>query len=169
MPFGMTYAMYVGVVLTALALPPNWCDMDGKNTLGVTAGANNHDKHSQGKGNDGVFSIEYRPKPELLYGLKSLYAVGVTVDAAGYASMGVRKDFHLGWIRLEPYFGPALYQRSIGNFRAAELTQFRTGIDVFGGGEDLAFGVGFYHISNANITSESARFDVIHAAVKMKF
>jgi hypothetical protein len=167
MPFGMTYAMYVGIVLTALALPPNWSDMDGKNTLGVTAGANNPDKHSQG--NNGVFSVEYRPKQELLYGLQPLYAAGLSVDGAGYATMGVRKGFHFGWVRLEPYFGPALYQSSLGNFGAKELIQFRTGTDVFVGGEDLAVGVGFYHISNANMNSESAGLDIIHGAVRMKF
>jgi len=167
MLFGMTYAVYVGIVLTALALPPSWSDMDGKNTLGVTAGANNPDKHS--KGNNGVFSVEYRQKQELLHGLQPLYAVGLSVDGAGYATMGVRKGFTIGWVRLEPYIGPALYQSSLGNFGAKELIQFRTGTDVFVGGEDLAFGVGFYHISNANMNSESAGLDIIHAAVKMKF
>jgi len=167
MLFGMTYAMYVGIVLAALALPPSWSDMDGKNTLGVTAGANNPDKHS--KGNNGVFSVEYRQKQELLHGLQPLYAAGLSVDGAGYATLGIRKGFTIGWVRLEPYIGPALYQSSLGNFGAKELIQFRTGTDVFVGGEDLAFGVGFYHISNANMNSESAGLDIIHAAVKMKF
>jgi len=167
MPFGMTYAVYVGIVLAALALPPSWSDMDGKNTLGVTAGANNPDKHS--KGDDGVFSVEYRQKRELFHGLQPLVAAGLSVDGAGYATVGVRKGFNFGWVRIEPYFGPALYQSSLGDGNSKELLQFRTGTDVFVGREDLAFGVGFYHISNANMNSESAGLDIIHAAVKMKF
>jgi hypothetical protein len=164
---GITYAMYVGIVLTALALPPGWSDMDGKNTLGVTAGANDPDKHS--KGNNGFFSVEYRQKQEFFHGLQPMYGVGLSVDGAGYATLGVRKGFNIGWVRIEPYFGPALYQSSLGNFDVEEVIQFRTGTDVFVGGEDLAFGVGFYHISNANMNDRSAGLDIIHAAVKMKF
>jgi hypothetical protein len=167
MPFGMTYAVYVGIVLAALALPPGWSHMDGKNTLGVTAGANNPDKHT--KGDNGFFSVEYRQKQELFHGLQPLYAAGLSVDGAGYATAGVRKGFKFGWVRLEPYFGPALYQSSLGDINSKELLQFRTGTDVFVGGEDLAFGVGFYHISNANMNDESAGLDILHAAVKVKF
>jgi hypothetical protein len=167
MPFGLTYASYVGVILIAQALPPSWSDMDGENTLSVTAGANDPDKHS--KGRNGFFSVEYRPKQELVYGLQTLYGVGLSMDGAGYATIGIRKGYNFGRVRLEPYFGPAIYQSSLGNFSAKELMQFRAGADVFVGGEDMAVGIGFYHISNARLTSGSAGLDIIHATLKVKF
>jgi hypothetical protein len=95
----------------------------------------------------------------------------VSVDGAAYVTAAVRKDYRLGPVQITPYIGPALYQSHLGTrFASKELLQFRTGFDVFVPVSNrLSFGLGFYHMSNANITNASAGLDVTRLGLQYRY
>lgn len=187
---GLTYATYVALTVGAMALLPsdehtkdgaapqrahsaNGEDLKGSPDAGgrwlFSYGMNNPRKTSPGT--DGFLSAEYWPAEPLLWKLKPIYGVGVSTDGAAYITAATRRDFKLGPVTLSPYTGPVLYQSKMGsNWEGRELIQFRTGIDVVIPLTDaLSLGAGFYHISNAGLTTRSAEIDVSRISVQYKF
>lgn len=171
--FGMTYAVYVAIVggsliafdpppeeATAQPAAPAWLYSLGRNDpVKMTPGA------------DGFLSLEYRPNEDIRWGFKPTYALGLSVDGAAYVSAGIRKDFRVGPLQVTPYFGPAVYQKQLGSeFTPKGLVQFRTGFDVFVPvTPKVSVGLGYYHMSNANMSDESAGLDVTRLTVQYRY
>jgi hypothetical protein len=169
MLLGLTYAEFVAVVggsMLAFTPPEHPANKDSKYIVSV--GTNAKDKTPVGQ--DGFVTIESRPSEEILWSLKPLYVAGLSVDGAGFAGVGVRKDYRWKDFQVTPFTGPVLYQQSLRNFESNQLLQFRTGFDVlYNVTPDVGVGVGVYHISNAGITSASAGIDVTRFTVQIKY
>lgn len=171
MPFGVTYAVFIGAILGLLAFgkpdaesirrgaqAPNWL---------LTYGRNAPDKSDFGQ--DGVLTVEYRSDQEGWFGLKPVYAAGTDFSGA-FVSVGVRKDFFLGDLQVTPFFGPALYQSRLRDFSSGELIQFRTGIDLsYAIGDRMHVALGYYHMSNGRNDDHTAAIDVARLAVLCRF
>ncbi len=172
MPFGVTYAVFVGAVWAALVFgkpteemkrrdvqSPNWS---------LTWGRNAPDKSAFGQ--DGVLTIEYRSDQELLFGLKPIYAIGSDFEGGAFVSVGLRKDFYFGRMQITPFFGPALYQSDLGDFSEGELLQLRTGIDLaYVASDRMRVSIGYFHMSNGQNNEHSAGIDVTRLAVSYRF
>ena len=170
MLFGINYAMFVGLVGGGMiAFEPPAHPPQEKTDWLMTVGTNSPRKAPVGQ--DGFLTVESRPRNELAWGFKPVYAVGLSVDGGAFATVGVRKDYHFGNLQLTQFFGPALYQSELGtDFKAKELVQFRTGFDfIYNINPKLGIGAGFYHISNAKLTTESAGVDVTRLSIQYKF
>jgi len=170
--FGLTYAMYVAIVGGTLILvdppPEATTATSAQNAWLFSVGRNDPDKKPVGE--NGFLSVEYRPAQEIGWRFKPAYALGVSVDGAAYVTAAVRKDYRLGPVQITPYIGPALYQSKLGRFESKELLQFRTGFDVFVPlTNKLSFGLGFYHMSNANITNKSAGLDITRVSLQYRY
>lgn len=187
---GLTYATYVALTVGAMAFLPSdeqagneaggkdrtathseglKAPADASGTWLFSYGMNNPNKTSPGK--DGFWSAEYWPSAPLFWKLKPIYGVGVSSDGAAYVTAATRRDFKVGPIMITPYTGPILYQSDPGSkWEGRELIQFRTGIDVvIPVTNALSVGAGFYHISNAGLTTRSAEIDVSRISVQYRF
>lgn len=161
MLFGLTYAQFVAVVGGGmLAFDPPPAPPDERTRYILSWGTNAPDKEPVGR--DGFLTLEARPSQTLFWGLKPIYAAGLSVDGGGFLSYGVRKDYHWQRLQFTPNFGPTLYQASLGErFQGRQLIQFRTGFDLLlEVTPQLSVGAGVYHISNAKLTPQSAGIDV---------
>jgi hypothetical protein len=173
-PFGLTYAVYVAIVggsMIAFDPPPATPSVTGTppSLWQLSLGRNDPKKGTVGQ--DGIFTLEYRPETEIGWRFKPLYVVGASVDGAGYVGVGVRKDYTLGPVQVTPFIGPVLYQSQLGNtFNSKELIQFRTGFDVLLPiSKEFSAGMGYYHVSNAALTGSSAGLDVTKVTLQYKF
>ena len=169
MILGLSYAEFVAIIGgSMLAFDPADHPANQDNRYLVTAGTNA--KHKTPVGQDGFLAVEVRPSEEIRWGLKPVYVAGLSVDGAGFAGYGVRKDYHWKNVQITPFTGPVIYQRSLSNFEANQLLQFRTGFDViYNFTPDVGLGMGVYHISNAGITSASAGIDVTRFTLQIKY
>lgn len=169
MLLGLTYAQFVAIVggsMLAFDAPYQSANQDTKYL--ITAGTNAKNKGPVGR--DGLLTLEARPANELAWGFKPVYSLGLSVDGAAFAGYGVRKDYSWRDVQVTPFFGPVLYQESLGNFQGKQLLQFRTGFDViYNFSPAVGLGWGFYHISNAGITTESAGIDVSRVTLQIKY
>lgn len=169
MLLGLTYAEFVAVVggsMLAFDAPDHPANKDTRYL--VTVGTNA--KHKAPVGQDGFLTVEARPAEEIRWGLKPLYVAGLSVDGAGFAGLGVRKDYRWKDMQITPFTGPVIYQQSLSNFEAKQLLQFRTGFDIiYNVTPAIGMGVGVYHISNAGITSGSAGIDVTRFTLQFKY
>jgi len=169
MLLGLTYAQFVAVVGGAMVA------FDGHEPVQADASralvSIDHVYKNQGLAvKESMLSVELRPAQEWIWGFKPVYAVGAATDNSAYASLGVRKDYHFGNVQVTPFLGPALYQSKLGTFKGNELLQFRTGFDViYNMSPNVGFGVGVYHISNAQITKHSADKDMRRLTLQIKF
>ena len=173
-PFGLTYAVYVAIVggsMLAFDPPPVAPSVTGTPPSLWRASLGFNDPKKGTVGQDGIFTLEYRPETEIGWRFKPLYVVGASVDGAAYLGAAVRKDYQLGPVQVSPFIGPVLYQSQLGNtFKSKELVQFRTGFDVLVPlTKDLSAGAGYYHISNAALTNASAGLDVTQVSLQYKF
>lgn len=171
MPFGVTYAVFIGAILGLLAFgkpgeesirrgaqAPNWLLSYGRNAPGKSD-----------FGQDGVMTVEYRSDRALWFGLKPVYAAGTDFRGA-FVSVGLRKDFFLGDLQVSPYFGPALYQSRLRDFSGGELMQFRTGIDLsYAVSDRIHVALGYYHMSNGRNDDHTAAVDVTRLVVSCRF
>jgi hypothetical protein len=169
MILGMTYAKFVAIVLGGMVgFQPAEHPASKDSQWLVTAGTNGKDKTPVGQ--EGFITVERRPAEELAWGFKPVQSLGLSVDGAGFIGYGVRKDYRWGDVQLTPFFGPVLYQKSLGNFEAKQLVQFRTGFDVmYNLTPAVGVGVGLYHISNARLTAQSAEIDVTRVTLQFKY
>jgi hypothetical protein len=172
MILGLSYAQFVGIIGTTILFGPTETpnlDHVGKRDVVVTFGTNATSK--SGPGHDGFVTATLKPY-DLSFGrFTPIYAIGVSVDGAIFASAGIGKRFDFFGAEIVPHWSPTLYQRNIENgFSQSELIQFRTGFDIsFEVMKDFYVNGGFYHISNAGITSKSAGIDVSHLGMKFRF
>lgn len=172
MMLGLTYAQFVGVIGTSIILGPTEpTDLAhfGKRDVIVSFGANSANK--SGPGQSGFVTATLMPHDLLFERFTPIYAVGVSVDGALFTSAGIGKRFNFFGIDVTPHWSPTLYQRDISKgFSQKELLQFRTGFDIsYRLSDNFSFNGGFYHISNAGITSKSAGIDVTHIGFKLTF
>jgi hypothetical protein len=117
-----------------------------------------------------VATIELRPDQSWFGAVKPIWSLGISGDGAVYVAGGIRGDFDVGGFLVTPHFSLALYQDGRGGFDADELVQFRTGIDAFVPISDSTMlGLGYYHLSNARLTSKSADQDVVRLTVLFRF
>lgn len=125
---------------------------------------------SSPRSSDAVATLEWRPEQYWVWGTKPIWSLGVAGDGAFYVSGGVRGDFTLGRVLMTPHFSLALYQDGQGGFEAKELLQFRTGIDAFLPlGDRTMVGLGYYHLSNAQLTRRSADLDVVRLSLLVRY
>lgn len=170
MLLGMTYAQFVAALGGGmLAFEPPVVPESNQSHWMVSVGTNDKDKAPVGQ--DGFLDLELHPAQEWAWGFKPVYAVGVSVDGAAYASVGVRKDYRWGKFQFTPFIGPALYQQDLGgSFESEQLLQFRSGftfsVDVT---PNARLGLGMYHISNAQITEQSAEIDVTRVTLQIRY
>jgi hypothetical protein len=165
----LTYAKFVAAVLGGMVAftPADHPQADTSNYI-LSVGTNAPEKSPVGQ--DGFITLEHRPKNELFWGLKPVHSIGVSVDGAAFVGFGVRQDYHWKNLQITPFFGPVLYQKSLGNFNSKELIQFRTGFDVmYNVNKNIGVGVGVYHMSNAGLTSQSAGIDVTRFLVRINY
>jgi hypothetical protein len=96
---------------------------------------------------------------------------GVSEDGLFYVSGGVSTAFRLANFELRPHFGPVFYQsRLSGPFELEEALQFKTGYDIsYRFTERLSLTAGYHHLSNAQITTESADLNVTHLGLQLHF
>jgi hypothetical protein len=167
LPF-LTYAQYVAVDVGAMALPAPALDPRTEANTQVSIGFNS--KKTTKAGHKGIITVERLLTNHSLYGLQPSVAVGFSPDGLFYLTAGVKKHFNFGTLDIAPNFGPALYTSNINAPAASELIQFRTGID-FGWriGKSTYAELGFYHMSNAKITNNSAGQDVYKASLSWKW
>lgn len=160
----VTYAMFVAATVGGLtfapAEPPSPFD-----EWEVRIGANRPGKDGPGK--NGVVSLEWQHGRPWVWGLRPCAAIGAG-EKLLYATACVSKPIPLGQrFTLAPSFGPTLLTTGNG---AEELLQFRTSIQLqVKLQRDWRASVGMYHISNANITKESAGMDVFFASISKSF
>ena len=171
MMFGLTYAQFVATIgLSMLGLPGSDVSVnENQFRYQFTLGANAQNK--SGPGQDGFVTITALSNQKLPLNLFPMYAVGASVDGAVFVNASIAKNFDVAGLTITPHFGPVLYQSDVGNgFSSKELIQFRTGFQVSREINDqLSFVAGFYHISNASLTSKSAGIDVTHFGVIWRF
>ena len=167
MILSLTYAQYAALIIASLGLPSSPVDQDAMVNTRVTVGWNVKSDAEVGK--KGILTFEKLLPNNLLYGIRPLLAVGFSVDGMGYASAGVRKDFIFDKIRVSPYFAPSMYSANMRYPTVSELIQFKSGVDVaYQVKQNTYVGVGIYHMSNAQITKDSAGVDVYHASISWK-
>jgi len=171
MPFGVTYAVFVGAILGLMAFGKPSDEMKrrdvGSPNWALTYGQNAPRKSDFGQ--DGVVTLEYRSDRAMWFDLKPLYAVGTDMKGA-FVAVGLRKDFYFGKLQVTPFFGPALYQSDLSDFSAGELIQLRTGIDVALPVSDrVRIAVGYYHLSNARNDDHTAGIDVTRISIVGRF
>ncbi len=168
---GLTYAQFVGATGLAIVTrngTPAETTFVGRHDISVTIGANR--KSKSGPGQNGWLTITAKSYDPLPWNIIPVYAVGVSIDGAGFATAGIGKRFNADKLEIVPFWGPALYQRSLSSFDRKDLIQFRTGLDIsYPIGDRSKVVGGFYHISNAKITSQSAGIDVFHIGLQMVF
>ncbi len=117
-----------------------------------------------------IATMELRPDQPWFGEIKPIWSLGLSARGAVYVAGGIRADFELGPVLVTPHFSLALYQDGRGGFDADELVQFRTGIDAFVPISDRTMvGLGYYHMSNAGLTSQSANLDVVRLSVLTRF
>lgn len=154
----LTYAQYVALTLGSMALPPQNIDPSILPNTTITAGWNSN---NEGRGGHvPILSFEHLSKQDLIYGLRPIFAAGISPKGLAYLSPGIRKEFMFGSLRITPNFGPALFTSDLRAPSASETIQFRTGIDIsYRVTERTYAGLGFYHMSNAGLTKRSAGVD----------
>ncbi len=109
---------------------------------------------------------EIRSATQILGPLRPLYSFSVSRDGGFMGGVGLFGVFGLGAVEVTPHFSLGLWQDGPGSFDADELIQFRSGIDFFVPvTANMRIGLGYFHVSNAGITSRSANQDVIRLAV----
>ena len=171
MPFGVTYGVFVGVILGLMAFGKQSEEMKRRDAVSpnwaLTYGRNDPEKSDFGQ--NGVVTIEYRSDHEMWFDLKPLYAFGTDMKGAFFA-VGLRKDFYIGNFQITPFFGPALYQSDLGHPSAGDLLQFRTGIDfAIPINDRVRLSVGYFHLSNARMDDYSAGIDVTRISLVGRF
>lgn len=171
MLLGLTYMQFVAATIgLGTALPQgNLPPADSLDRWRIALGANIAE--GPGPGADGVLTIDRLSGTPIWRELQPFWGFGVSVDGAVFVSFGLQRDFRLGNVTITPYFAPTLYQSDLGGeFRSAELLQFRTGVEIsYSFSDQMRAGVGVYHMSNAGITSGSADLDVAYAAFTFRF
>ncbi len=172
MLLGATYAQFVGAIGFAILMGSgNGHDpsLSGYKDLSVSLGATAH--HKSGPGKNGFLTATIASHDLIFDRFTPIYAVGMSMDGAAFTSVGIGKRFSLLGFDVLPHFSPTLYQsRLLGEFSTKELIQFRTGIDIsYAFNESMSFGAGFYHISNAGISTRSAGIDVTHIGLLFRY
>jgi hypothetical protein len=163
----MIYADFVFATLLLLGATPESLESKQEMTH-WRAGRNDGDKHGPGK--HGVVSVDYLGTTRLApgMGLKPYFAFGASNDGMRYLGVGTYKRLAWGPFEVLPSAGPVLYD-SRGSDGTSERLQFRTGIEVLAPlSPRLALGVGFYHLSNANLTRDTAGVDVTYASLRLR-
>ncbi len=168
---GLTYAQFVGAtglaIVTRNGTPAETAFM-GRYDISLTTGANR--KAKSGPGQKGWLTLTAKSHDPIFGNIIPVYAMGISVDGAAFATAGIGKRFHAGELEIVPFWGPTLYQSDLSSFEEKDLIQFRTGLDISYPIGDATYIVGgFYHISNAKITSHSAGIDVFHFGFQMVF
>jgi hypothetical protein len=162
------YATFVSMTLATLLMSPHERS-PADDEIAVTVGRNA--AYKSGAGKSGLLTLEFRPTAEVgaATGLKPVYGLGFSPDGTRLAFAALRKTLRVGRASVTPSFGPALYW-PYGHNDGKALLQFRTGVEVHAtvvGGARL--GIGFYHLSNADLTPRTAAIDAFHVSLRHRF
>jgi len=173
-PLGLTYAEFVGVVITTILVGgeadrPTPSDQNNDYSVAVTTSL---DAQSSGASDESTqITASYIGHSLLLDRYEPMLTSGVSEDGLFYVSGGVSTAFQLANFELRPHFGPVFYQSSLsGAFELEEALQFKTGYDLsYRFTDRFSLTAGFHHLSNAQITPESADLDITHLGLKLHF
>ncbi len=162
-------ASTLSLVLIVLGSGPAQAQVAGQGDLLLSLGADFEAAGSSAT-QHAVATFEWRPDTALFWGTKPIWSLGISETGAAYVAGGIRGDFTLGRVLVTPHFSLALYRDGEGGFESKELLQFRTGIDAFVPvGERTMLGIGYYHLSNAGLTSRSADWDVVRLSLLLRY
>ena len=165
MPLEITYAIFAGAVGGAvLFLPPDDRTTVPNSPRGSISLSLGHDKSAPGNAGGGAArhgfaGVDYLPSRRLFGEVRPILAAGVTPGGGAFVSAGIRQDYLIGRFRVTPHIGVAAYHSGRHGWEPRELLQFRTGLDVYYPvTEKVSLGIGYHHMSNAQLTSGIAPF-----------
>jgi hypothetical protein len=163
----MNYADFAFATLLMLMGTPDGVE-PGQDVIEWRLGRNNKDKDGPGK--QGVVSVDYLSRFRIAgSGLRPYVTVGSSTDGLRYLGVGAYKRLAWGPFELMPSAGPALYHSNRGK-GTSERLQFRTGIELnYPLQGDAGIGVGFYHLSNARLSKDTAAVDVTYVSWRLRF
>ena len=177
MPLDLTYGVFAGLVgASLLFLPPTEAMRAADPPRGAVAFALGPEVDVRGgrRLSRNFASLEYLPESRGPLGTKPVFAASLSSGGAGFVSAGLRQDYRLGPLQVTPHFSVAAWHSGQHGVETRELLQFRTGLDLYLSlTERTALGLGFYHLSNAQLTRSitpfSADVDVFRLGLLHRF
>ena len=177
MPLDLTYGVFAGLVgASLLFLPPTEPMRAGDPPRGAVAFSLGPEVDARGgrRLSQNFATLEYLPESRAPFGTRPVYAAALSSDGAGFVSAGLRHDYRLGPLQVTPHFSVAAWHSGQHGFETRELLQFRTGLDLYlSVTENTAVGLGFYHLSNGQLTRSitpfSADVDVVRIGLLHRF
>jgi hypothetical protein len=163
----MNYANFAFATLLMLVGTPSGVE-PGQDVIEWRFGRNNKDKDGPGK--HGVVSVDYLSRFRIVgSGLRPYVTMGSSNDGMRYLGVGTYKRLAWGPFELMPSAGPVLYHSGQGR-GTSERVQFRTGVELsYPLQGDAAIGGGFYHMSNAGLSNDTASVDVTYVSWRLRF